>query len=493
MNTTGYAASASGNNAKNHSSRGTSGGIIHDNYRHTSHFTVVGNHLAQNTDLSLTAIGLSTHIQSVPDGTPVTIKSLVGRFREGAVVIASAMRELEYYGYLRRTRERTPGGKIVSRTVSCNFPAASGHRPGIGRVKAERNARNRPLAAPRPQVIPYEAPEVPSPELGEAVWGDGGWGGMDANVGGWGGADGDLADGGRVDGGLAHGDIADGEGADGDLADGKGAEPESPEPEEAAPETADPDVTDVTAPAGPEPEAVGTDSAGSRGREKTAPRRHAQRMPTRSAREPKAPPRWAAQRPRNRRPALPPVPAPGYCDAELLRQAEGMLARLCHTDPRLLLSAEEAAHLAPGVVAWMEREVPPELVGRALAHALPREPLYRPAAFLAHRLTAQLPPLPYFRTPKPPPPPPLPLQNCDVCDRAYRGEEPGTCGACTPPDQRAKNPPPPGLPGPLPSPGRAAASTPMPYGSSFVPEGRRADRSRPEDPPERQSPDEDWL
>ncbi|WP_406738273.1 hypothetical protein [Streptomyces sp. NBC_00853] len=87
-------------------------------------------------------------------------------------------------------------------------------------------------------------------------------------------------------------------------------------------------------------------------------------------------------------------------------------------------------HLAPGVAAWLERDLPPSAVHHALTVDLPAEPLYRPAAFLAHRLAAQLPPVPPFRAPAAPPAIRHPLHNCDDCDRAFRGPEPGTCGGC---------------------------------------------------------------
>ncbi|EHN71782.1 hypothetical protein SMCF_8831, partial [Streptomyces coelicoflavus ZG0656] len=85
-------------------------------------------------------------------------------------------------------------------------------------------------------------------------------------------------------------------------------------------------------------------------------------------------------------------------------------------DPRLLLSATETAHLVPGVAAWLERDVAPSAVRHALTTGLPDEPLRRPAALLAHRLTDRLPPPPPFRTPPGPPPPRShELRNCDGC------------------------------------------------------------------------------
>ncbi|MFE0579309.1 helix-turn-helix domain-containing protein [Streptomyces sp. NPDC058874] len=275
------------NGRENHPSRGTrantrSGGVIHDNSRHTSRFTVIGNHLAQHAELSLLAIGLAVHIQSLPGGAPIDIRTLAARFPEGKTRIAAALRELEAHGYLRRTCERTGNGRVVTRTVSCNQPGRS-------------------AAA---------------------------------------------------------------------AADG-------PKPE-------------------PKPRA---------------------RRPARQEGEP----------PRR---ALPAVPQPAYRAPDLLRSAVEVLAGLRRGDPRLLLSTTDVEHLAPGVAAWLERDLPPSAVHHALTADLPSEPLYRPAALLAHRLAAQLPPVPPFRAPVAPLVVRHPLQNCDACDHAFRAAEPGRCRDC---------------------------------------------------------------
>ncbi|MEV5548866.1 helix-turn-helix domain-containing protein [Streptomyces sp. NPDC052309] len=253
-------------------SRHHGGGVIHENTRHTTRFVVIGNHLVQHPELSLLAIGLGCHIQSLPTGTPTDIKSLAARFKEGATRIAAALRELEAHGYLRRERVRTPAGRIVTRTVSCNHPGATRHRP--------------------------------------------------------------------------------------------------------------------------EP-----------------------------ARKP-----HTEQRPPRKKPALPAVPQPSYASSTLLQQATDLLAGLRRLDPRLLLSACDTTHLAPGVAAWLERDVTPTAVRHALTADLPPEGLRRPAALLAHRLTAQLPPPPPYRAPAAPPPVLHPLHNCDGCDRGFRAPEPG--GRC---------------------------------------------------------------
>ncbi|WP_407700066.1 helix-turn-helix domain-containing protein [Streptomyces liliifuscus] len=97
-------------------------GVGHVDEHHDERFTVVGNHLAQHSELSLTAIGLAVHIHSLRSGTLVGIKALAARFPEGETRIASALRELETHGYLARTKERLPSGRIVTRTISYNKP-----------------------------------------------------------------------------------------------------------------------------------------------------------------------------------------------------------------------------------------------------------------------------------------------------------------------------------------------------------------------------------
>ncbi|MEW2162473.1 helix-turn-helix domain-containing protein [Streptomyces sp. NPDC007084] len=284
------------------------GGVIHDNTRHTARFTVIGNHLAQHPELSGLAIGLGVHIQSLPAGAPVDIRTLAARFPEGATRIAAALRELEAHGYLRRTRERVPGGRIVTRTVSCNQP---GHRAG-----EEAPARRGGPASGYPARILPAAPPPPHP---------------------------------------------------------------------------------VPRPVTPD---------------------RRERHERGTARAPRA--------------SLPEVPRAARAAPALLQTATDLLAGLHHHDPRLLLSANDTEHLAPGVAAWLERDVSAGSVTLALTRDLPPEGLRRPAALLAHRLAAQLPPPPPFRTPASPPPVRHPLQTCDGCDRAFRSPTPGLCRDCRP-------------------------------------------------------------
>ncbi|MFB7467121.1 hypothetical protein ACFCZ1_27100 [Streptomyces sp. NPDC056224] len=96
---------------------------MHEKDSQAERYVKIDNNLAQHGELSLTAIGLSTHIQSLPTGADVSIKALAQRFTEGEARIASALRELEAHGYLPRTRERLPSGR--SSPVRCRTTSRS--------------------------------------------------------------------------------------------------------------------------------------------------------------------------------------------------------------------------------------------------------------------------------------------------------------------------------------------------------------------------------
>lgn len=131
------------------SSAPASSGVIHVRHRHDTHFTVVGNHLAQHRALSATAIGLAVHIQSLPDGAAVGIKALAARFPESEYRIAAALRELEQAGYLQRSRLRTSGQRIITRTTYFEHPGA----PTTAPSRAVRQ---------RPRVSLAKAPRTPA-------------------------------------------------------------------------------------------------------------------------------------------------------------------------------------------------------------------------------------------------------------------------------------------------------------------------------------------
>ncbi|GAA1182303.1 helix-turn-helix domain-containing protein [Streptomyces hebeiensis] len=272
-------------------------GVTHVRHRHVERFTVVGNHLTQHRELSLTAIGLGVHIQSLPDGAKIGIKALAERFAEGEIRIAAALRELERHGYLDRTRVRTASAHWVTRTVAYDAP------PGlVPERKGRPPARPSGTPAPPPSLRPAQTAERPVP--------------------------------------LA-------------------APEQTPSPRPA--------------------------------------------------------------------PLPPPLPEPDRPEPARHRAATELLAGLRRHDARLLLSARDVARLAPAVSAWLERDVEPEAVRRTLTSLLPQDPIRRPAALLAHRLTELLPP----PLPAAPAAPRVhPLRNCDSCDRAFRSEGPEDCPGC---------------------------------------------------------------
>ncbi|MEE1769684.1 helix-turn-helix domain-containing protein [Streptomyces sp. JV185] len=144
-------------------------GVVHINARHTSRFTVIGNHLAQHRELSLLAIGLSTYIQSLPAGARIGIKTLAERFPDSEARIAAALRELEAHGYLSRTRERLPNGRVVTRTCSYNQPTGTApRRPAPAPPPAPEPRRQAPAPTPAPVAVtppttPRPAPTPPPP------------------------------------------------------------------------------------------------------------------------------------------------------------------------------------------------------------------------------------------------------------------------------------------------------------------------------------------
>ncbi|MFJ3432140.1 hypothetical protein ACIPMU_01060 [Streptomyces cyaneofuscatus] len=144
--------------------RAPSSGVVHINIRLTDGYTIISNRLSQHRGLSLLAIGLGTHIQSLPAGRRIGIKVLAATFPESEAAIAAGLRELEHHGFLRRTRERVGGGRVATRTESYNHPEAAARRadPTLVRDREPAPVRERgPALAPEPE--PEREPE-PEPE-----------------------------------------------------------------------------------------------------------------------------------------------------------------------------------------------------------------------------------------------------------------------------------------------------------------------------------------
>ncbi|MEU9414028.1 helix-turn-helix domain-containing protein [Streptomyces sp. NPDC048272] len=139
-------------------------GVQHRNVRLTRRFTIISNDLAQHRTLSLNARGLGAYIQSLPAGTPIGIKDLVRKLPLGEVSIASALRELERHGFLGRSKEHLPNGRLVTHTVSHNHPSAADLAPVAPQAPPPPRPAPPPAPAPDPEPAPDPAPEEPAPE-----------------------------------------------------------------------------------------------------------------------------------------------------------------------------------------------------------------------------------------------------------------------------------------------------------------------------------------
>lgn len=91
----------------------------------TRHFTVLGNEVVRDGRLSFCARGLLAHLLSQPDGKREDIRKLTERTPEGRERVASAMRELERFGYLKRTKQRTAEGRIYTEVDVFDAPEGS--------------------------------------------------------------------------------------------------------------------------------------------------------------------------------------------------------------------------------------------------------------------------------------------------------------------------------------------------------------------------------
>ncbi|MFJ7066567.1 hypothetical protein [Streptomyces sp. NPDC101115] len=370
----------------------TRSGVTHVKIPQSYGFSVIDNGLIQNARLSFLARALSAYIQSLPEGSCISIRALAAESpEEGEVRIAAALRELEEHGYLDRIRVRLPNGRVVTQTISYNCPAAR---------EAARQACGEPAPAPAPAPAPEPEPE-PEPELAQDP-----------------GRDWDLDRGPGRDWGLDRGPGPDWE-PHADPDPGRDWEPHAdPDPGRDWEPHADPDPgpcweLDADPDPGPnwEPDPdPGPPSGGG------AP------APVHPPAPAPAPAPVPVLVPVGVRKAAPPPEPPAGPAAELL------LGLRAH-EPRLTLSVRDVHRLAPGVDAWFARGCKPDAVRRALTADLP-VPLRHPAGLLAHRLTALLPPPLPAR-----PPAPDPLQNCEVCDHAFRAPAPGVCGGCRPPTQ----------------------------------------------------------
>ena len=89
---------------------------------HQRFFTTLGNDVLRDGRLSFCARGILAHLLSQPDGKRDDIRTLTERTPEGRKRVASALRELETFGYLKRAKKRTPEGKIYTEVEVFEVP-----------------------------------------------------------------------------------------------------------------------------------------------------------------------------------------------------------------------------------------------------------------------------------------------------------------------------------------------------------------------------------
>ncbi|MGW0393529.1 hypothetical protein ACWDYJ_22080 [Streptomyces sp. NPDC003042] len=77
------------------------------------------------------------------------------------VRIATALRELEAYGYLERTRVRTDEGRLVTRTVSYNRPRGTTPLPPPPSLPPPPPEDRAPEPEPQPEPVVVPEPVVP--------------------------------------------------------------------------------------------------------------------------------------------------------------------------------------------------------------------------------------------------------------------------------------------------------------------------------------------
>jgi hypothetical protein len=112
----------------------------------TRFFTTLGNEVLRDNRLSFCARGILGHLLSLPDGQRGDIRTLAERTPEGRERVASALRELERFGYLKRAVRRSPEGRIYTEVDVFDTPdgpllqvAPDTGIPGSGSATADAN------------------------------------------------------------------------------------------------------------------------------------------------------------------------------------------------------------------------------------------------------------------------------------------------------------------------------------------------------------------
>ncbi|GJF29027.1 hypothetical protein KNE206_17270 [Kitasatospora sp. NE20-6] len=391
---------------------GSRSGVTHIRTGHAGPKLGISEDLVLTTRSAL-AIGLAAYLTAVPEGTPVTIKALAQRFREGEISIAKALNVLVDEGWLVRSTSRLDNGRVFTRTLlhdapvgrTCRAPAqappspvppalgptaAPAAVPPVGPPSAPVTApswrswkmrtrtRRREGGAPRPLAPPAADPAPPPPAAACCA---------------------------------AH---------EAPAAQAVQAAPAA-QAAQAVPAAAAP-----AAQAAPEVQPV---PAAAPGRRPAPPRPPGKPEPPTAAGTAGRPPRTTRTTVQPAASTAPFGPPAAADDGPVDPQAFLILASLHQQDSRLLLSEGEIRRLAPSVGTWLSRAATPQQIIMAVTDGLPAEFSHRPARMLGYRLRTLMPP-------EPPPPgtvrtsPVFEMQNCTGCDRGFRAPVPRLCGEC---------------------------------------------------------------
>ncbi len=94
--------------------------------RPTADYTIIANAIVRDASLSYRARGLLILLLSMPDNWETSSMWLAARAPEGRDAVRKALKELEGRGYLRRTKQRGPDGRI--RIVTTVFDRPQEHQ-----------------------------------------------------------------------------------------------------------------------------------------------------------------------------------------------------------------------------------------------------------------------------------------------------------------------------------------------------------------------------
>jgi helix-turn-helix protein len=149
---------------------------------HSRFYTKIANDVLRDSRMSYTARGIIAALLSLPDGQPIDIRTLAERTTDGRERVASAIRELERFGYLRRTVKRARGGRLYTEFVvfetpldastraaqvapDAGFPGSGGAEPGPhGDHPVEEREEETNHPAPPPGDTPADT--TPASETG---------------------------------------------------------------------------------------------------------------------------------------------------------------------------------------------------------------------------------------------------------------------------------------------------------------------------------------